>query len=535
MAVRNPVVLAQVIGFGVFLWLGLYLLVRTATRRPLIMVGVLALLTQAAFFASSALTFTTHAIALLVLLERSFWWSAVLPVTAWFHFSVLLVRQLTPNSQRRGFVWGPLVVLGYVVAGVIIVAGTVSDLFIKYNQPVLAGAERFAYLERGPAYPVQIVFIAVCGVAALFNMVRALRSISGSEDAGDRALAQQLRLLVGGAIVFLIGALYIASRYTWNPAVTVLPGYLLLFSGLAVVGYSMAHFGLLLDGQNVQRDFVYSLTGVTLINILYIGLLSLTGIVAVASLLVLVGLVTFTHTLVDNGRNVLDLLFFNKAEQVARAEARDYATTLGTDPVAPPALLIEAEPPAAEPEIVAMPQAEALPELPDEKAFKNLVRKAITNLKSPPQLAKSPLLTLTLVEQRLAQTGQADNRLNRATALRELLIEQIDGLRPTSDETTRVGEAWRFYNVLYYPYVRELSRKGALAEARRLGEERRRNGQREPGELEQVLAWLTDVDEDTFYKWQRRASDTIALLLWEENAKLRAVPQPVAAPRLDLA
>ena len=149
------------------------------------------------------------------------------------------------------------------------------------------------------------------------------------------------------------------------------------------------------------------------------------------------------------------------------------------------------------------------------------MRKALTGLKSPPQLAKSPLLSLALVERRVARAGQEDNRLNRVVALRELLIEQIEGLRPDSDGSAhRVGEAWRFYNVLYYPYVRELSRKSALAEARRLGEERRRNGQREPGELEQVLAWLADVDEDTFYKWQRRASDTIATILWEENGKI---------------
>ena len=149
------------------------------------------------------------------------------------------------------------------------------------------------------------------------------------------------------------------------------------------------------------------------------------------------------------------------------------------------------------------------------------VRKALTGLKNPPQLAKSPLLSLALVERRVARAGQEDNRLNRVVALRELLIEQIEGLRPDSDGSAhRVGDAWRFYNVLYYPYVRELSRKSALAEVRRLGEERRRNGQREPGELEQVLAWLADVDEDTFYKWQRRASDTIATILWEENYKI---------------
>jgi hypothetical protein len=67
--------------------------------------------------------------------------------------------------------------------------------------------------------------------------------------------------------------------------------------------------------------------------------------------------------------------------------------------------------------------------------------------------------------------------------------------------------------------VREISRKRALAEWQRLEEARRRNGQREAGTLEQVLRWLADVDENTFYKWQRRASDTIATMLWEESLK----------------
>jgi hypothetical protein len=35
------------------------------------------------------------------------------------------------------------------------------------------------------------------------------------------------------------------------------------------------------------------------------------------------------------------------------------------------------------------------------------------------------------------------------------------------------------------------------------------------------LNWLTDVDEDTFYKWQRRASDTIATMLREEEMRLQ--------------
>jgi hypothetical protein len=359
----------------------------------------------------------------------------------------------------------------------------------------------------------------------LINLVRARQVIVRGHAAGDHALARQLSVLAGGALFFLAGALWLTTRKNWSLPISILPGFLCLFIGLAALGYGVAHFGLLLDGQNVQRDFVYNLTGIALLNLLYGGLLALAGPATVVSALALVMLVTFTHTTFDMGRNILDRLFFSPPERDARAEARDYASALGTTPVT--ASTPELEQREQAPELIDQPLEEqpaedaGSPTLEREKAFPAQVRKALTGLKSPPQLAKSPLLSLALVEQRVARTGQEDNRLNRVVALRELLIEQIEGLRPNSDGSPhRVGEAWRFYNVLYYPYVRELSRKSALAEARRLREERRRNGQREPGELEQVLTWLADVDEDTFYKWQRRASDTIATILWEENHKI---------------
>jgi len=401
-------------------------------------------------------------------------------------------------------------------------------------------------ISPGPGFGFFMLYLALTAAGAFANLLRARRALRRSGEPGDRALAQQLGVLAAGALFFLGGALWIAARNNWSLPISVLPGYLGLFVGLGALGYGVAHFGLLLDGQNVQRDFLYTFTGIVLTNLVYGGLLALAGGMSVEIALALVGLVTLTHTTFDSGRMLLDTFFFSRAERDARAEARDYATALGTAPVAPQSL--EPEPAGA-----ALPEGEAsapedLESQPaDElsyKVFKDQVRKAITGLKSPPQLAKSPLLTLPLVELRVAQTGQEDNRLNRAAALRELLIERIESLRPaagdpspastpsTSSGTSsgtgsgqsaaapRVGEAWRFYNVLYYPYVRELSRKGALAEARRLHDERRRAGQREPGDLEHVLSWLADVDEDTFYKWQRRASDTIATILWEEQHKL---------------
>ncbi|HEU5099112.1 MAG TPA: hypothetical protein VFU22_08835 [Roseiflexaceae bacterium] len=520
MITNNPAVLAQIIGFGIFLWVGLYVLVRGARRTPLIVVSLIGLFAQAIFFATGALTDTRADLGWFIALQRWSLWTIVVPAAAWFHVSSLIARSArAADPTAAPALFPPLVVASYTAGALLIAIGTTTDLIIDYSHPL--GQPGAFVIGPGPGYLFIMAFLALTASAAFANLLRARRALAHGHGTGDRALARQLSVLAGGALFFLAGALWLTARKNWSLPISMLPGFLFLFVGLAALGYGVAHFGLLLDGQNVQRDFLYNLTGITLLNMLYGGLLALAGPASVVSALALVALVTITHTTFDLGRNVLDRLFFSPPERDARAEARDYASALGTTPVTAPTPVLEPEPVPAEsaPPVEKAQPAPAIEQ--DYKAFPAQVRKALTSLKSPPQLAKSPLLSLALVERRVARAGQEDNRLNRAAALRELLIEQIEGLWPDSDGSAhRVGEAWRFYNVLYYPYVRELSRKSALAEARRLSEERRRNGQREPGELEQVLAWLADVDEDTFYKWQRRASDTIATILWEENLKI---------------
>jgi len=522
MITNNPAVLVQIIGFGIFLWVGLYVLVRGARRTPLIVVSLVGLFAQAIFFGTGALTDTHTDLGWFIALQRWSLWTIVVPAAAWFHVSSLIARGARADAQQAPEPHlPPLVVATYTAGALLILIGTTSDLIVDYSHPL--GEPGAFVVGPGPGYLFIMSFLALTATAAFANLLRARRALGRGQGTGDHAIARQLSVLAGGALFFLAGALWLTARKNWSLPISILPGFLFLFVGLAALGYGVAHFGLLLDGQNVQRDFLYNLTGITLLNILYGGLLALAGPGTVVSALALVALVTFTHTTFDIGRNVLDRLFFSPPERDARAEARDYASALGTTPVTAPTPALQQEPapieqksPAAAADLEAPPETEQ-----DYKAFPAQVRKALTGLKSPPQLAKSPLLSLELVERRVARAGQEDNRLNRAVALRELLIEQIEGLRPDSDGSAhRVGEAWRFYNVLYYPYVRELSRKSALAEARRLSDERRRNGQREPSELEQVLAWLADVDEDTFYKWQRRASDTIATILWEENGKI---------------
>jgi hypothetical protein len=58
MIFEHPAVLAQLIGFGLFLWVGLYLLVRGAHAGPLMLVSIAGLFAQACFFGFGALADT---------------------------------------------------------------------------------------------------------------------------------------------------------------------------------------------------------------------------------------------------------------------------------------------------------------------------------------------------------------------------------------------------------------------------------------------------------------------------------------------
>ncbi len=530
MSALDPVLIIKVAGFGGFLWLGLYIISRTTAQTRLSIVSAVAMFVTAAFLFSSAII-ENNSTGLGTggpLVSRVFWWSNVLPMALWFHMSSLIARR---GKERRNSGWAVLLI--YLVAGLIILVGTFSDLFLNYSSTVYFGENRF-YTDIGSAYFLFSLLLAVSSLGAMANLAQGWLHARRQGSGGESAFLGQLGLLFLGALLFAFGANWQAFNFSFKIELPNLPANLALLLGLGLIGYGVAHFGMLIEGRDVERDFIYSFTGIALICVVYTIILGLTGANSTLNLLIVVGLAILSHTLYDFGRSLLDKIFFSSNEQTARAEARAYATELATQPAAAPELQEAiAAPPETAPALVSNAEAVATsdtnqPATPleeiavSEKSFNDMVRRAITGLKSQPQMIKSPLLSLKLVEQRLSENELEDNRLNRASALREILIEAIEHLRPSGPDNSGTGDAWRFYNVLYYPYVREISRKAALSESRRLYEERRRTGQREAGELEKVLEWLTDVDEDTFYKWQRKASDTIAAFLRERELKVQS-------------
>jgi hypothetical protein len=486
----------QVVGWGVFLWLGLYLLTRSTQRSLTSGVILLGLFAQAAFFLSGALANNRPTLGQLVRLERWFWWSSVVPVAAWFWARSLIHQTLLREARRRSQIERGVVA---VAALILILVGNTTNLLLDFARPQTLGSGAQT-VGAGPWYLGFVGFVVLTAVGAAAHLAQAARAAQAQEP----IIRRHLWALTAGAALFGVGAVILGLRFavplTFSPAL----GYGWILLGLLATGVSLARFALLLDGQNVRRDLLHSLSEMLLLQAIYIGLLSQVIALDSASLAALVGLIALTHTTLDRGRSWLDRLFFRREERLARTESRRYTTVLGTTPVARPAEAAPSSPPA--------------PSGPPPKAWNDHVRRAISGLKNPPQLASNPLLASTLVEQQLLAAQQADTRLNRVAGLRELLIAQIEGLRPGGE--AGAGEAWRFYNVLYYPYVREINRKTAINEVRRLHDERRRAGVREPTQHEHMLIWLADIDEDTFYKWQRKASDMIAANLWESGGNV---------------
>jgi len=131
--------------------------------------------------------------------------------------------------------------------------------------------------------------------------------------------------------------------------------------------------------------------------------------------------------------------------------------------------------------------------LEDEEQFTRLTRRALSHLGDLPRLAKSPLVNLPGIE--------GANLLDRAHALRSLLTQSIQKLKPRSG-AAKFGTAdeWRYYNALYFPYVLGLKPYTRRADYAALDEISRA-----------ALDWFqTSVPERTLHNWQNTAAQLVA-------------------------
>lgn len=101
--------------------------------------------------------------------------------------------------------------------------------------------------------------------------------------------------------------------------------------------------------------------------------------------------------------------------------------------------------------------------LPPESDFANWVKDALTHYWGGPRLTQSPLLQLQIVRQAFI-----DHNDNPANALRAILRQAIDNIRPTGER--RFTVEWILYNILEMKFiegrkVREIAARLAMSEA----------------------------------------------------------------------
>jgi hypothetical protein len=279
------------------------------------------------------------------------------------------------------------------------------------------------------------------------------------------------------------GLLLLAADLSWRDLALLLVGL-----DLAVLGLCIAVLDALDEGETLLPDATHSLMRAGLAAVIFGGQVVLVagGKATVEMLILLFGVIgaaIASQVFADPLQSMADRLLFARFPQLrhSRAELRE---TISAMPRVDPSLDLLA--------------------LPDEE-FARLTRRALSHLPDPGKLAASPLLHLPLLDARLAAKGLAGNTLERAAELKLLLAESIQRLKPPANGATGISDDWRYYNALYYPYVR-----GLKPLSRSLPDEL-------DSDTRRILEWFrATVPERTLHNWQKAAARLIAQDLREQ-------------------
>jgi hypothetical protein len=142
----------------------------------------------------------------------------------------------------------------------------------------------------------------------------------------------------------------------------------------------------------------------------------------------------------------------------------------------------------------------------NEEERSRLTRRALSHFGNLTRLASSPLTQLPAIERRLKGRGVSDTTLERAAELKSLLTEAILKLKPQNGKEFDTTDEWRFYNALFFPYVKGL-RPYSRSQEKSLA----------AFEKEAVDWFQAFVPERTLHNWQNAGAKLIANDLWEVN------------------
>jgi len=296
-------------------------------------------------------------------------------------------------------------------------------------------------------------------------------------------------LLVGMTFLGLsVGAALLSLNLVWLPRELLV---LVIGGDVLLLGVAIARLDAFDEGELLWPDLLRSLVGVTLAAVVFGGLMVLAAGFSPWLFVALAAAIAF-NVLADRLQTLLDrIVFVQKPNlQQARDELREVAAAL-------PRLADVFDPRDV-----------------DEVEFAKLTRRALSHMNDLTKLTTNPLTRLPTVQQRLMDRNAALDPIERATELKQILIECVVRLKPAKSDDTAfgAGEEWRHFNALYYPYVvglRPYSARVAL------------NGTQSNGlspDASRALAWFQQaVPERTLYNWQTAAAKLVAQQLRGES------------------
>lgn len=298
-------------------------------------------------------------------------------------------------------------------------------------------------------------------------------------------------LLLAATLFFTLGEWFLSFPSTWLPPEFALPaiGLDLLF-----LGFCMAWFDAFDEGETLLPSMIRSLALTLILVLIFAGQIGFViaiqtgftpGIQTLLTTTILASIIiaVFGSTLEAK----LDGLAFSNIGAVREARAR-----LNTESA-----------------ILSRKDSQIDLSSLDEAGRSRLTRRALSHFGNLTRLAASPLTQLPAVEQRLRTRRAPDTTLERAAELKSLLTESILKLKPQNGKEFDTTDEWRFYNALFFPYVRGLRPYSRNPEKNLTAFEK------------EAIEWFQAfVPERTLHNWQNSGARLIANDLWESNFEI---------------
>ena len=433
-------------------WLLAAYIVTRSPRGPISLAAVAAQVATAAYLWGQGMQANASTLDEWWPWARNLQWGATIAPVCWYWLTMLLLREQEPEAARRyrrriGY---PLGVLFALVSLILTVGIYVDDWLYRWSAPEILPPDQATYFRfhapTGPLYP------AFVGLLAGTTIGAALAVWLGRHLPIDEERRQRFAGLLVSAVLFIVGATSLGLANwlkldfwpTWV-------GHLILTAAMVVMAWNVAAYSLLLQGQVIRTDFLYFLTALGVIAVIY-GLVFLSGAQYSFQLLRLMMttlvLAILSHALIDLGRRILDRLFFDRDVQQLRSNLSSVVQSAALTP---------------ELEIVLDQAHTEIAEVSTEHLIR-LTGEALRRLNNPAALARWGLihrLPNTLAAVRAAR-GDAKPEiksveatpLEQAQALRETLTAAIERLKPPDSAPSRRGApAALQYNILREEYL----------------------------------------------------------------------------------